>query len=62
MESLWTWLCLVLPWHRVLFGGFWPSGQVQVIQCSCGRQYAIHHGMRCVVPWNEELKDFYRGR
>ena len=57
------WLCLRLPWHRFLTGGgFWPSDGCQVVQCSCGRQYALNHHLRCVLTWDEEIKAFYRGR
>jgi hypothetical protein len=60
---MWLWRCYWLPWHRMLDGGFFvhasPSGAVQVKQCSCGRQYAVHHGMEAVIPWDDKTKKFY---
>ena len=53
-------LCLHLPWHRILFGACWVSSQVQVAQCSCGRRYAVHHGLKTVLPYDAELERFYR--
>jgi hypothetical protein len=53
------WACLVLPWHRLLAGSFWLSDQVEVKQCSCGKQLAIHHGMEAVIQYDDEMKAFY---
>ena len=35
-------------------------GSAEHIGCpSCGRRYAIHHGMKACIPWSDEAKSMY---
>lgn len=46
-----NWRCMLLPWHRL--GRFKKlSRDADYFRCSCGREYAMHHEVRCVVPWS----------
>jgi len=62
MIGLWnSLLCGWLPWHT------WSaverlSAQSERIVCDrCGRQYAINHYVRAVLPW-ASVEHFYRDR
>jgi hypothetical protein len=59
--GFWNWiLCFAWPWHklRVMEN---LSENCQRICCKrCGRQYAINHDVRVVLPWDNELEQFYR--
>jgi hypothetical protein len=36
-------------------------GAAQHIGCpDCGREMAIHHGMRACLPWDSEIEQLYR--
>ena len=49
-----------LGWHRRL-QVIQSFGEAQHIGCpNCGRQEAIHHGLRTVIPWDAELAQLYR--
>lgn len=46
-----NWRCALLWWHKIVAKS-WVSGQSQYFRCSCGREYAINHDVRCVLPWD----------
>jgi hypothetical protein len=49
-----------LGYHRVL-RVIQTFGSAQHIGCpDCGREMAIHHGMRAVLPWDSEIDQLYR--
>ena len=51
-------LCSWLPWHRWVIRKQY-SRNAECLTCSCGRKYAIHHGMQVMVPWDQEIDDMY---
>lgn len=58
-----NWRCRYLPWHRFPVS-FFPipnsPNNCEVYMCSCGREYAVNHVERQIIPWDDETKAFYR--
>lgn len=47
-------------WHKRL-DVIQTFGSAQHIGCpDCGKQFAIHHGLRAFVPWNADFADLYQ--
>ncbi len=44
--------CLRMPWHKAVEVRR-LSGQADYYRGKCGRQWAVNHDVRCVVPYNE---------
>ena len=48
-----------LGWHKRL-DVIQRFGAAEHIGCpDCGRRYAIHHGMKVCIPWDDEAKTMY---
>jgi hypothetical protein len=49
-----------LGFHKVL-DVIQTFGAAQHVGCpDCGRDFAIHHGVRAFLPWDAEFADMYR--
>lgn len=56
-----NWRCRLLPWHKL---ASWrpipesPSG-AEIYSCTCGREYAVNHFERLIIPWDRRTQEFY---
>jgi len=53
--------CHWFPWHKLV--SFRPiqesPSNAEVYTCSCGREYAVNHFERLIIPWDKRTQDFY---
>jgi hypothetical protein len=58
--SIWQRIMCKLSYHPKLHV-IQSFGSAQHIGCPpCGREMAIHHGQRVVIPWDSELSEMYQ--
>lgn len=55
-----TWLCLLLPWHRLSVKRVFSS-ESRMVQCSCGRKYAMNDRVKAFLSWDKDFDKLYYG-
>lgn len=50
-------LCFWLSWHKIIFR-YKLSRDSEYLRCSCGKDFAMNHHVRVILPWYE-MENFY---
>lgn len=53
------WKCIYLPWHKLRIKKKFSNYSRQV-ECSCGKLYAMHDGVRTILPWDGSFDELYK--